>query len=39
MRNALGFVLDFTAVFVAMGALAGTLGVIAFAPLLQAGAP
>ena len=32
MRNALGFVLDFTAIFVAMGALAGTaLGAIAFA--------
>ncbi len=34
MRNALGFVLDFTAIFIAMGALAGTtLGAIAFALL------
>ena len=40
MRNALGFVLDFTAVFVAMGALAGTtLGAIAFALLFGEAAP
>ena len=40
MRNALGFVLDFTAIFVAMGALAGTtLGAIAFALLFGGAAP
>ena len=40
MRNALGFVLDFTAIFVAMGALAGTtLGTIAFALLFGGAAP
>lgn len=40
MRDALGFVLDFTAVFVAMGALAGTtLGAIAFALLFDGAAP
>lgn len=35
MRDALGFVLDFTAVFVAMGALAGALGAVAFALLFD----
>ena len=39
MHNVLGFILGFAAIFVAMSALAGTLGVIAFAPPLQAGAP
>lgn len=40
MRDALGFVLDFTAVFVAMGALAGTtLDAIAFALLFGGAAP
>lgn len=40
MRNALGFVLDFTAIFIAMSALAGTtLGAIAFALLFDGAAP
>lgn len=40
MRGALGFVLDFTAIFIAMSALAGTtLGAIAFALLFDGAAP
>lgn len=40
MRNALGFTLDFTAIFIAMGALAGTaLGAITFALLFGGATP